>query len=297
MFNQIRGALMSSSRAHALILSLLLLTSGQLADIREVAAQSIDQIRERSAIRLGIRSDAAPFSYISETGRPSGYSVDLCIAAVGHLSQLIGVSPIQVDFVEVSAEDRFEAVSSGRVDILCGATSITLTRREEISFSTPIFVDGASVLLRRDGPQSFQELDGKIIGVRGSTTTEDALENTLIRQNVSATVLSVVDHADGLTALEAGKIDAYFADQSILLFLMGRSANREEFILASNSFTVEVYGLGLRRGDEDLRLAVDRSLARVLRSGDINQIIEKNFAGAKLSEGVRYLLRFGALPE
>ena len=297
MFNQISGRLMPSSGVRALILSLWLLAIGHLADVREASAQSIDQIRERSAIRLGVRNDAAPFSYISEASRPSGYSVDLCIAVVGHLTQLIGVSPIEINFVEVSAEDRFEAVASGRVDILCGATSITLTRREEISFSTPIFVDGASVLLRRDGPQSFQELDGKIIGVRGSTTTEDALENTLIRQNVSATVLSVVDHDDGLAALEAGKIDAYFADQSILLFLMGRSANRDEFTVANNTFTLEVYGLGLRRGDENLRLAVDRSIARVLRSGDINRIIEKNFAGAKLSEGVRYLLRFGALPE
>jgi len=260
-------------------------------------AQTLEQIKETTTVRLGVRADAAPFSSIVEGGRPVGYSVDLCVAVAGQISQMLGVGSLSVEFVEVTAENRFDSLVEGRIDLLCGATSVTLSRREMIDFSSPVFVDGASVMLRADGPQSFKELDGKVIGVRGGTTTEEALENTLIRQEITATVMSVADHADGLAALEGRSIDAYFADQSILMFLTTKSQEPSRLMVSQNSFTVELYALGLPRGDSEFRLAVDRALARLFRGGAAKSLFEKNFGEAQPSEGLRYLARFSALPE
>ena len=65
--------------------------------------------------------------------------------------------------VGIHVDERF--VKDGKVDLLCGATTATLSRREVVDFSIPTFVDGASVLLNSEGPQSFGDLDGKKVGV------------------------------------------------------------------------------------------------------------------------------------
>ena len=287
---------LTTLKAMTAVLALALLATFT-APAERAEAQTLEQIKETKTVRLGVRRDAAPFSSIIEGERTAGYSVDLCIAVAGQISQMLGVGSLSVEFVEVTAENRFDSIVEGKIDLLCGATSVTLSRREVIDFSTPIFVDGASVLLRADGPQSFAELEGKVIGVRGGTTTETALENTLIRQQVTATVMAVTDHADGLAALESKQIDAYFADQSILFFLTTKSQEPTRLMVSENSFTVELYALGLPRGDNEFRLAVDRALARLFRGGAVKSLFEKNFGNAQPSEGLRYLARFGALPE
>ena len=68
---------------------------------------------------------------------------------------------ISVEYVPVGAEDRFEAIMDGRIDLLCGATSVTIRRRAMIDFSIPTFIDGASVMFSADGPDGFEGLAGQ----------------------------------------------------------------------------------------------------------------------------------------
>lgn len=262
-------------------------------------AQTLERIAETQIMKLGVRSDAPPFSFIKPGGQPAGFAVELCIAVAGQVQQRLGLGAMQVEFVPVTTEDRFSAVAEARVDLLCGPDSITLERRKTVDFSTPFFVDGASVLFRADGPGDFKALDGKIIAVRAATTTQEALENTLVRQGISAQVMAVEDHAEGLLALREKKVDAYFADQSILLYLLASSgaSDAEGLRVSANTFTVELYGLAMARGDSDFRLAVDQALARMLRGEAFEAIFKSNFGSAQPSEGLRYLFRFGALPE
>jgi polar amino acid transport system substrate-binding protein/glutamate/aspartate transport system substrate-binding protein len=167
-----------------------------------------------------------------------------------------------------------------------------------VDFSVPIFIDGAGVLLRADGPDRFSDLAGQRVGVRVATTTEEALRNTLRRQGMQATVVPVESHEDGLAKLEAGEIAAYFADQAILIFLMAGSDAPDNLKLGEGQFTLEPYALGMQRGDDDFRLAVDASLSRLYRSGEIDRIFKNSFgARATQSEILRALYLISALPE
>ena len=158
-------------------------------------------------------------------------------------------------------------MQDGRIDILCGATTVTLARRELVDFSLFTFLDGAAVLLRADGPEELAGLAGQKIGVRGATTTEEALRNTLAETQLDAEVVTVGSHNDGLRKLEAGEIAAYFGDQAILIFLAAASRAPEKFKLSEEQLTFEPYALALARGDSDFRLLVDRTLAGIYRSG------------------------------
>jgi ABC-type amino acid transport substrate-binding protein len=265
---------------------------------QSVAAQTLERIRDSGVLRIGYREDAAPHSYKNAIGQPAGYSVALCQAVATDVAAEVGRAELAVEYVLVNTEDRFKALQDGRIDLLCSADTATLARRALIDFSIPTFIDGAGVLLRADGPDDFAKLAGQTLGVRAATTTEEALRNTLKRQGMAATIIPVDSHEDGLAKVQSGEITAYFADQAILIFLAMRSEAPEKLKVGERQFTLEPYALGLQRGDDDFRLAVDTSLSRLYRSGEIERIFKNSFgANANQSEILRALYLISALPE
>ena len=259
-------------------------------------AGTIDDLRASGKIRIGVRQDAKPFSYYNEVGEPSGYTVDLCRAVAVHLKKDLGLPDLKVDYVKVTAEDRFEAVKEGRIDLLCGAATITLSRREQVSFSSPIFITGAGVLFRTDGPQSMGELEGKKIGVRSGTTTEESLLQTLAHFGIKAEVVRFADHQMAIEALASNNISAYFADRAILADLIQKSPS-DVIKLSDIVMSVEPYGLALRRGDEDFRLAVDRALAEVYKSSELTKIYRGTFGNRPPGALLEAIYLQGSLPE
>jgi polar amino acid transport system substrate-binding protein/glutamate/aspartate transport system substrate-binding protein len=261
-------------------------------------AQTLDRVKESNTFRIGYRGDAPPFAYADALGAPAGYSVDLCRRVAVDVKDALSLPDMKVDYVEVSAENRFDMVERGTVDILCGPTTVTLARRARVDFSLPTFVDGASVLFREDGPADFESLGGQKVGVRAGTTTEAALVRTLEHLNVDAQVVPVSDHKDGLASLAAGEIAAYFADRAILLHLLRASPARGRLRLSSRYFTHEAYALAMTRGDDDFRLLVDRTLSRVYRSSDMETIFVAAFGpSAAPIEVLKVMYLINSLPD
>lgn len=260
-------------------------------------AATLDRIRDTGILNIGYREDAAPFSFKNALDEPAGYSVDLCRAIAVDFKRQLGLEAISIRYVPVSAENRFEAVQRGRVDLLCGAATATLARRELVDFSLPIFIDGASVMYRSDGPSKFSELVGQNIGVRLGTTTEQSLKKSLAADSIDAKVIAVKDHKDGLKQLQSGAISAYFADQAILVFLVARNETAKGLRISKRFFTHEPYAIALPRGDTDLRLAVDRGLSRIYRSGAIEKIFGKSFGLGKPSDLLKALYVVSSLPD
>jgi ABC-type amino acid transport substrate-binding protein len=205
---------------------------------------------------------------------------------------------LKVVYVPVTAADRFEAITQQKADLLCEPTSVTLSRRELVDFSIPTFLDGASLMVRADGPKNLRDLAGQKIGVLAGTTTEEALRNTLKEAGIAGDVVAAKTHGEGLAMLDDGKISAYFGDRSILLFLIKDSKAPEKLRLADDYLSVEPYALALPRGDNDFRLAVDRALSHIYRSGEIVSIFQRSFGGkAEPSQILRTLYVISGLPD
>ena len=271
------------------IASLLLATGPALAG-------TLERIKESGTLRIGYRVDAAPYSYKNSIGDPSGYMVNLCQTVGLGLEKMLGLENIRFEYIAVGTDDRFDAVEAGRIDLLCGATTVTLSRREKVDFSLPTFVDGASVMFREDGPSSFAGLAGRKVGVRASTTTESALRNTLKKLELDATVVTVSDHEKALEMLEARQLDAYFADRVILQYLIaGRRVTALR--VSPENFSVEPYALALKRGDNEFRLAVDRALSTIYGGRAIVEIFRNTFGDIQPSEALQTLYLISALPE
>ena len=236
------------------------------------AAGTLDRIDQDKAIRIAYREDAPPFSYKDKIGEPTGFMVDLCRAVAKKLAEQRNIPTLNVTYVSVTAADRFEAITQQKADLLCEPTSVTLSRREQVDFSIPTFLDGAGLMVRAGGPKNLRALAGQKVGVLAGTTTEEALRNTLKEAGIASDVVAAKTHGEGLAMLDDGKISAYFGDRSILLFLIKESKAPEKLRLADDYLSVEPYALALPRGDSDFRLAIDRALSHIYRSGEIASI-------------------------
>ena len=261
-------------------------------------AGALDKIRQDKALRIAFRDDAPPFSFTDSTGLPVGFMVDLCQSVAKHIGEQLNISDLKVTYVLVTAANRFDAIENGKADLLCEPTSATLSRREHVDFSIATFVDGASLLVAGDGPGDFGALSGKKIGVLAGTTTEQGLRDTLASASIAAEVVPAKTHEEGLAMLDKGDIVAYFADRAILSYLASKSSDSSKLRLADNYFSLEPYALALARGDEDFRLAVDRALSHIYRSGEIATVFAHTFGNdAPPSDTLKTLYLVSALPD
>jgi ABC-type amino acid transport substrate-binding protein len=285
---------MSSTRR----LKALSLAAGAVLALGSADAATLDTVRQDKALRIAFREDAPPFSFTDDAGLPAGFTIDLCRAVAKHIGEQLNISDLKIDYVLVTAENRFEAIENGKADLLCEPTSETLARRERVDFSIPTFVDGASLLVSGDGPGDFSALSGKKIGVLAGTTTEQSLRDTLARANINAEIAPAKTHQEGLAMLDKGEIVAYFGDRAILAYLAAKSSDASKLRLADNYFSLEPYALALPHGDEDFRLAVDRALSHIYRSGEVAVLFAHTF-GAEMqpSDTLKTLYTVSALPD
>jgi ABC-type amino acid transport substrate-binding protein len=261
-------------------------------------AATVDHLRQDNAIRIAYRRDAPPFSYQDAAAKPAGFIVDLCRAVAKRLSQQLNLPSLKIDYVPVTASDRFDAIQQGKADLLCEATSVTMRRRKLIDFSIDTFIDGAGLMTRVNGPRSLKEMAGQTIGVLASTTTEQELRDTLSAAGISAIIKPAATHAEGLALLDSGKVSAYFADRTILWVLQANSKAPENLVLADEYLTVEPYALGLAKGDDDFRYEVDRALSRIYRSGEVVQIFARTFGDQfRLSPTLQALYLISAISD
>lgn len=298
-----RNGIMTSKTKLSTRLATLLIT----ALFASVSAQAADQL-----LRIGYRTDAAPFSYQDEAGNPAGYSVELCKKVVEHMQ---AKGRLTVEFNALSAAQRGDALIDGNVDLLCGADTVTLGRRESVSFSIPIFVGGLGAALHEGAPSrlkalmegnepqfrprwraSFSEiLKQRTFVVVDDSFAEEWLAESIDTFDIIADTVSVADYEAGMAAIMDRKADVLFADRAILLDAASRRPYANRITVVGRRFTDEPLALAVRRGDDALRLAVDRTLSELYRSGDIYEIYQQFFG--EPDEETRLMFRLGALPE
>ena len=264
------------------LLSILLASSGcastQGGQAGAGTGATLDRIKATKTVTFGYRDSSVPFSFMGPDQKPAGYSVDLCNRVADDLKRDLQMPDLAVKWAPVTVENRVASVQNGTIDLECGSTTNTLSRQAQVDFSLTTFVTGASLLTLKQTVTA--NLSGLRIAVIPGTTTERALKDAMEKSSISSVQLvSVKDHSDGRTALEDKTADAYASDREILIGLALTAKSPADFVLVDRYFSYEPYALMLRRGDPDFRIAVNRSLARLYRSGDI-MVIYRRWLGA-----------------
>jgi glutamate/aspartate transport system substrate-binding protein len=269
--------------------------------ITSASAQTTDgrlkTIASSKTIKIAHRSDAMPFSYV-ENKEVVGYTIDICKAVVVSLEKQLKVQPLKVDWVPVTTQTRFDAVTSGKADLECGSSTVTLSRMKQVDFSNYVFVESTGLAVKSTANTvKLQDLSGKRIAVISGTSNEKAMAAVNEKAQLNAILVPVKDRDEAVAALDSGKADGFASDK--LLLVGTQFKDMQSFRMLPDDLSVEPYAIALPRGDWELRLAVNTALAELYRSGQVLKIFDQWFGRIGLRPGLllgsAYTL--GALPD
>lgn len=287
--------------------NLVRLTATCLAFCVVAAASAQTQIPSNSrlkavasakTIKIAYRTDAKPFSFVNDKKEPAGFTIDLCKLVVQSMQGQLGIPSIKIEWVPVTVQTRFTAVASGKADMECGSSTMTLGRMKDVDFSNVVFVESTGVVVAKAANiAKFSDMAGKKIAVASGTTNEKAIVDQIKLQKIDATVVSVKDGTEAIAALESGKADAFASDK--LLLVGANLKDPQAFVMLPDDLSVEPYAIVVPRGDWAFRLAVNTGLSQVFRTGTVVAVFNAwfNQIGLQMSPVLRITYGLGSLSD
>lgn len=285
---RLSGAVFMSAAIAALAAALPMTASADPA----APSDTLARIRETRSITLGVREAARPFSFVNEQRQGQGYTVELCLAAVDEIKRELKLPELKVQYVVVTGADRIPKLQKGEIDLECGSTTNTKARQEQVDFSYTVFVAGMRVLLAGGAKvESIKDLDGMTIALSKGTTSEKLFNQLQQSGEAKMQLVQYPGNNEAFKALRDGKAKAFAQDDALLLGLASKDKALDSLSLGQMAFSVEPYGIMMRKGDAKLGAAVDRALSRVYASGEIQQLYGKWFQTSALSIPMNRLTR------
>ena len=214
-----------------------------------VNASTLDTVKERGALQCGVSDGLPGFSATDSAGRWQGIDADFCRAVA---AAVLGDAE-KVNFVSLTATERFTALQSGEIDVLPRNTTWTLTRDASLglNFAGTNYYDGQGFLVSKDlGVESALELDGASVCISSGTTTELNLAD-YFRMNGMSYEPVLYDTADQTAAgFEAGRCDILTSDQSQLYALRLQLSDPDNAVVLPEVISKEPLGPVVRQGDD-----------------------------------------------
>ncbi len=265
-------------------------------------ADTLKRVSETGEFRIGYVPDAPPLSFEDGNGKVVGYSIDLCRHIASAVRDELGLEKINIVYTPLeSMEQRLSAIENGDVDIECGATTVTLSRRERVDFTLMTFITGSAVLSLKTNPiGNVDDVDGQKIAVLSGTTTEDVMRRVIEVNEFDVDLQLITSHDEGMELLNDRKVAGYASDRAMLIGQVFRNANaKNQYAMTRSSLSFEPYAMMIPRGDTEFRLVADRALASLFRGARIRRAYHNWFGryGEPLSPIVEAMYQFQAVGE
>ena len=247
----------------------------------EVLTGTLKKAAESGEVVIGYRTASVPFSFLEKIGQsdhPMGYAIDICQEIVDDMSKASG-RPLKIRYEPVTSETRFEAVTSGKVDLECGSTTTNAERRKTVAFSPIDFISATKLLVKKDsGIKSYRDLGGKKIVVTAGTTNEAAVKDMLERAKIKAEILTAKDHAESFAMVKDGRADAFATDDVLLYGLKAAEGPAgADYTVLPEKLSFEPYAIMFRKDDPELSALVTSTFQRLAESRELRWTYEKWF--------------------
>jgi glutamate/aspartate transport system substrate-binding protein len=238
----------------------------------------LKRVRDSGMVRIGYRESAVPFSYRSAHGQPFGYSIDLCLAIVDDIAETIGRPGLRIEYRPVGLTDRIEKVAAGDIDLECGSTTNTASRRERVAFSPTTFIAGTQLLVRRGSRiRSLRDAAGQIVVVARGTANEEAMRHLAATSARGFRLQVADDYQAALAMLASGAAAALAADDVLLYAYVAEHGLRREYAIVGELLSYEPYGIVYARGDAAMDRVVRSTFHRLAASREIRVIYNRWF--------------------
>ena len=239
---------------------------------------TLKKIQQSGAITYGYREASFGFSYVDGSGKPVGYSIDICNRILEAIKAELKMPAIEVKYQLVTSVNRIPLVQNGTVDIECGSTTNLVERQKQVAFSPDIFRYNVRTAVRTDsGIKSIGDLQGKAVVTTAGTTSLRLLREADKGRNLEINNLSGKDHTDSFLMIESGRAAAFVLDDILLAGQIANARNPKEFAIVGESLRTENQSLMFRKDDPQFKALVDRVVGGMMQSGEMEKLYDKWF--------------------
>jgi general L-amino acid transport system substrate-binding protein len=215
----------------------------------DFASPTLAAVKRRGRLNCGVHEGLVGFAYTDNRGEWRGFDVDFCRA----LAAAVLGNANAVRFVPLATSQRFEALRSGRVDVLWRSTSWTLTReaREGVRFAGVNYYDGQGFLVRRSLElATAAELNGARVCVQRASTSELNVADWFRARGLEYTPVVAASEEAARAAYAREDCDAFSADISALAAARTTLSNPDQHAILPDVISKEPLGPVVKRGDE-----------------------------------------------
>ena len=243
-----------------------------------VSPQTLQKVRDKNQITVSDREASVPFSYLLSPTKPVGFSVDLTELIVDDVRKAVRRPDLRVAYVPVSGQNRIPLLVDGSYDLECGSTTNTAARGKEVAFSISYFYAGTRLLVRKDsGIRDYGDLAGKRVATTAGSTNEKVLVRHAADHDLPIQVVQARDYRESFDLVDSGRANALALDDVILFGLRANAPNPSAFEVVGSTLQVEPYGCMVRKDDPEFKKLVDRTIARLMATGEFARLYAKWF--------------------
>ena len=239
---------------------------------------TLKKIQDSGTITLGHRDTSIPFSYYDDKQQVIGYAMDICMKIVDAVKAELKMPNLKVVLNPVTSATRIPLMANGTIDLECGSTTNNLDRQKQVSFTNTHFVTANRYVAKKaSNIPKLSDLKGKTVVSTAGTTNIKWLTEENGKQNLGMNILTAKDHAEAFLMVETDRAAAFFMDDILLYSLVASSKAPADYVIGSEAYTVEPYGIMLRKDDPAFQKVVDNATAQLYKSGAIMPIYTKWF--------------------
>lgn len=237
-------------------------------------ADRLADVKARGFLQCGVTEGVPGFSELSANNDWVGIEVDFCRA----IASAVFNDPKAVRFTTTTSADRWQALSSGQIDVLARTSTWTMQRDTQlgVTFVGTLFYDGQAFMVKKDsGATTVHDLDKQTICIEDGTTTELNLADYFAINKLSYTPLTFAGHDETVKAFQDGKCMAYTSDSSGLAADRSKFTDPADYIILPEVISKEPLAVVVAKGD-DSWFKVVRWVYYALLDADELGVTQKN---------------------
>jgi len=253
----------------SLVLCLCLLPCG-LA----YAGKDLDAVLKKGFIQVGVNDGVFGFGMPDSKGVWRGLDIDTAHAVA---AAIFGDST-KVKFTPLTAQQRFTALQTGEIDLLCRNATRTLTRETQLGldFVHVNYYDGQGFLVPKAlGVKSGKELDGASVCVLPGTTTEQNAADYFRKNKIQWKPVVIESTTELAKTFFAGRCDVLTSDVSQLAGARAVAPNPKDYVILPDVISKEPLAPAVRHGDDQFRDIVDFTVLALINAEELG-ITSKN---------------------
>jgi general L-amino acid transport system substrate-binding protein len=235
---------------------------------KPAASPTLAAVKQRGYLNCGVHQGLVGFAYTDNRGEWRGFDVDFCRV----MAAAIFGDATKVRFVPLTADNRFEALSSGRIDVLWRNSSWTMERDTAgpFTFAGVNYYDGQGFMVRRAlDLNSATELTGARVCVAAGSTSALNADDYFRSRGIAYTPVVAPNEEAARQAYGREDCDAFTGDISGLAAARTTMANPQQHVILADVISKEPLGPVTRRGDEQWTAVVRWTLQSVILAEEL----------------------------